>query len=663
MIHIYVFIFLLLLIFIVIFAFIFRKKDFSESFTSKRLSEQNLLKNSSFEDGKNIREFQEKSGNADIIVFPNPGASKYVLRQSRNNEMDYRKSIFYQIKMDVKPNKIYSLSCLYYSTNNLPLVHRLQYKQLNMGKSIFLKTLSNDKTSGNFKNYYCLFQTPKEDNGKTLELLISLMFNFNNIKGYNYLTDVVLEEIIDGYNIPVTSNLRCYLNVFHPNSVESSNRFIKDISGNEFNFTASRNIGVQKMDIDLTNNILTGPNAFQLQNNDRMKYNNKFSAFLFIKGAGAPISESFSGTRRWNIPAEEEESNDDVPIGRELTGTTILKISGNQNIALEVILPQKYGNIYLIAGGEKYKTDIQYLSSLENMLAITYNGDKIFMYINGELVLDARCPKIYFDNSPVMINPSGKFQGSFYTFAYYNDTQNSGDIGKTTKYFMKMKAIGNELANPLINYNIDDFILKITDEKYNLDDKYKEDDKKNQKCPKVIYENDRYYVIIPHGSKLAKDIGYSGIRDYGGDIDTARKIFEINFPKCKLPDILDKTKYKADLSECPFVMLTPENPCNQFECRKTNWTTGIPDNKNCKRNVDVYCSKYSDVDPACYCWKKENLEKSECMKWRGNFESEDKCDFRKFDIEKHPDSKDYIKKSKIPCWGCNLDAPESAGVK
>ena len=658
MIHIYVFTFLLLLIFVVVFAFIFRKKDFNESFTSKKLTDQNLLHNSSFEDGKNIREFQEKSGTADIIIFPNPGASKYVLRQSKNDKMDYRKAIFYQIKLDIKPNKIYSLRCLYYSTNNLPLVHRLQYKQMNTGKSIFLKTLGDYKNSGNFKNKYCLFQTPKEDGDKTMELFISLMINFNNIKGYNYLTDVVLEEIIDGYNIPVTTNLRCYLNAFHPNSVESSNKVIKDISGNDYNFVASRNVGVQKMDVDLTNNILTGPNAFQLQNKDRMKYNNKFSLFLFIKGVGKSISESFAN--RWNTSTEEEESSEDVPIGRELMGTTILKISGNQNTALEVILPQKYGNIYLIAGGEKYKTDIQYLSSLENMMAITYNGDKIFMYINGELVLDARCPKIYFDNSAVMINPTGKFQGSFYTFAYYNEYMNGENIGKTTKYFMKMKAIGNELMNPYVDNNADDFILKITDK--NLEEAGKDVDKDaDRMCPKVIYENDHYYVIIPHGSKLAKDIGYSGIRDYGGDIDTARKIFEVNFPKCKLPDMLDKTKYKADLSECPFIMLTPENPCNQFECKKTNWTNGIPDNKNCKRSVDVYCSKYSDVDPACYCWKKENMEKSECMKWRGNFEADDKCDFRKFDIEKHPDSKDYIKKSKIPCWGCNLDAPESAG--
>jgi hypothetical protein len=658
MIHIYLFIFLLLLIFIVTFAFIFKKNNLNESFTSNRLSEQNLLRNSSFEDGKNIQDFQDKSGNADIIVFPNPGASKYVLRQSKNDKIDYRTTIFYQIKLEVKPNKIYSLRCLYYSTSNLPLIHRLQYKQIDNGRSIFLKTISNDKTNGNFKNYYCLFQTPKEDYD-SMELFISLMFNFNNMKGYNYLTDVVLEEIIDGYNIPVTTNLRCYLNAFHPNSVQSSNKLIKDISGNDLSFTASRNVGVQKMEVDLTNNILTGPNAFKLQNNDRMKYNSKFCAFLFIKGSGNLISESFAN--RLNIPAEEEELGDDVPIGRELVGQIILKISGNQYTALEVILPQKYGYIYLIAGGEKYRTAIQYLSSMENMMAITYDGDKILMYINGELVLDARCPRIYFDNSPVMINPTGKFQGSFYTFAYYNEYLSSGDIDKITKYFIKMKAIGNELVNPFIDNNIDDFILKISERKLDEYDKEKEEKPLDQICPKVIYENDHYYIIIPHGSKLAKEIGYSGIRDYGGDIDTARKIFEINFPKCKLPDLLDKTKYKADLSECPFIMLTPENPCNQFECRKTDWNKGIPDNKNCKRNVDVYCSKYSDVDPACYCWKKENRDKPECLKWRGNFEAEDKCDFRKFDIEKHPDSSEYIKKNKIPCWGCNLDAPESTG--
>ena len=76
MIHIYLFIFILLIIFIVVFTFIFGKKNFSKSYTSKKLSEKNLLKDSSFEDDKNIREFQEKSGNTDIILSPNIGLGK-----------------------------------------------------------------------------------------------------------------------------------------------------------------------------------------------------------------------------------------------------------------------------------------------------------------------------------------------------------------------------------------------------------------------------------------------------------------------------------------------------------------------------------------------------------------------------------------------------------
>ena len=103
----------------------------------------------------------------------------------------------------------------------------------------------------------------------------------------------------------------------------------------------------------------------------------------------------------------------------------------------------------------------------------------VSIYINGELVLDVRCPKIYFDNSAAMINPTGKFQGSFYTFAYYNEYMSGDNIGKITNYFMKMKAIGNELTNPFIDNNVDDFICKSNQ----LDEKYYESKKE------IIEEN------------------------------------------------------------------------------------------------------------------------------------------------------------------------------
>ena len=155
-------------------------------------------------------------------------------------------------------------------------------------------------------------------------------------------------------------------------------------------------------------------------------------------------------------------------------------------------------------------------------------------------------------------------------------------------------------------------------------------------------------------------MGYSGIRDYGSNIDTAKQIFETNFPKCTVPDILDKRKYKPDLSTCPFIIMNEENPCKKYECKNIDWKTNNVKDKNCKKMIDTYCSKYAEQDSSCYCWRNENKDKPECLKWRGKFEAEDKCDFRKFPITSHPDSSNWIEKDKIPCWGCNLTAPESA---
>lgn len=695
MIHIFIFIFLLLVIFITLFIFIFRKKACHESFTinttvKKKLPESNLLKNSSFENGNNITEFEKKSGNADIIVFPNPGVTEYVLRQSKNDKISFQTPIFYQIKTTLKYNRIYAIKCLYYSTNNLPLIHRIEYKDM-MDSSIFLKSLTDCKKGNNFDTMYTLFKVPENKNKsvevssfstsfksssqtETTEVFISLMYNLNNFKGYNYLTDVILEEVKDIYNLPITKFLRIYLNVFHPKSIDSSNNLINDLSGNNLNFVASKEKSIQLNNVELLNNVLTGPNSFITQNEGRLWYSSSFTFFILVKGVGMSINdnitESFTDKMVLTDPKIDEFSNDKTT--KQTVGITILRIVGNENTSLELVIPEKYGYIYLVAAGEIYKSQVQIFSSMENLFTVAYKSTAgIFLYLNGELILKTVCPKIYFNNPPITINPLGNFAGNFYIFAYYRTYLLPKDIIELTKYFMRVNSCQIEAENPLLNNNLEDFILNsniseeeemnIQKDKNALSEIKKDIEREkifNEICPKVIYENEHYHAIIPNGSKLANEIGYSGIRDYGMDIDNAKKIFEINFPKCKVPDILDKTKYKPKLDNCPFIMLKPENPCYQYECRKTDWTKGIPDNSYCKRSIDVYCSKYSDIDPACYCWKNENKNKPECLKWRGNFEAEDKCDFRKFKIEEHPDSKDYIKKSKIPCWGCNLDAPE-----
>lgn len=642
--YISIFVILLVITIIVAFVFYFKKPYTKESFSNN--NENNLLDNTSFSNGKHIQQHTDDVGKYDIIVFPNSGLSSYVLRQSRNKKISESSSIYYRMEIELKPNTTYYFGCLYFSTTNIPLINKVSF---NNNETIYLKTkIDTYKTpeKSDFQCLYSLFKTPAEN--KNILTTIDFSFNFNNIKGFNYITDVNLSPVLDNNNIPITEDLRCYFNAYNPDSIEKNRKIIKDISDNGFDFISSNPSNIELGDFQLTNNTLKGPNAFQLQNANMLKLNPSFSAFILVRGNKLTQLETFTA----EAEAEEEEYYIAPP-----DNNNILLIPGNQNSAVSLLLPQDYGYIYLKVGEHTFKTDIKTQTYLDNMLALTYNGNAISLFLNEEQILNVECPKIYFDNRPLQINSSGNFSGRFYAFAYYNSYLQEDKVRKISKYFLKMKANGGDITlfNKKINKDVSSFIIQPP--KLHIHVKIEKTEECN--CPKAIFEDGHYYVIIPNGSKLAETVGYSGIRDYGTDINTAKQIFEINFPKCPLPDILDKRKYKGDLTNCPFVMLVPENPCNQFECKNAQWDKGTVKNKNCKRSIDVYCSKYSEVDPACYCWKKENRDKPDCLKWRGKFEAEDKCDFRKHDIKNHPDYNKYIQKDKIPCWGCNLSAPES----
>ena len=116
-------------------------------------------------------------------------------------------------------------------------------------------------------------------------------------------------------------------------------------------------------------------------------------------------------------------------------------------------------------------------------------------------------------------------------------------------------------------------------------------------------------------------------------------------------------KHKPKLRDCPFI-IHQDNPCNYFECKDVDWKTNKINNESCKKRIDTYCSINWKYDPACFCWRPEQISNPQCQKWRGQFEPKDKCNFNKHDITDHPDSNQWIRKDKIPCWNCNLNAPE-----
>jgi len=755
----------------------------------------NLISNGSFNDGKSPIQYTGSHGNAEVIVFPNNGQSSYVLRQSALKTLSPNEPIYYRLDVLLKPNSIYYLGCLYFSTRNAPLRALIIY---NKTSKVYLRfQLESQYTyvkTGDFKYYYTLFKTPSDT--EQIKASIYLSYNYNNITGFNYLTDIGLYELLNTGVIPVWDDLRSYFNPYNSESIEAGYGDLRDLSLHGYDFKSKLSNNVTKGNISLTDNILTGPNAFKLQNQGMINLTNNFTFLIFVKGrmvtskkliegfqnantsaaanpdpmtmsledfqkiwnqAGCQSILSENSVSWWRTQPYQTVINDIknyyqkastcsgsdninsicLPGKCAKTGTVssgtqsekamtdtllrqpssiitttsssqlentilsydaiqLINFPGNQGIAVSIIVPKTYGQIRIVIGGTVYETTMAVANFMDQLYALTYNGEYIILYLNGEPILETICPKIYFDNNNVMINPEAKFNGDLYAFAYYNRNLSAQQVRSVSQYFVKMRANGEEvttISSKMINY-VKTFI--IGDIGYageeegiavgsNQDQKLFNDVSQNNpgftpeqikkkmreiqheeevmtqkkilestKCPKVVFEDGHYYVIVQKDSKLAQDIGYSGLRDYGTNIDTARQIFETNFPSCPLPDVLDKKKYKGELEECPFIVLNEDNPCKVYDCQGTDWKQGTSNKPACKRAIDNYCTKYNSVDSACYCWRPENKDKTECLQWRGQFDSPDKCDFRKYPITVHPDADKWIEKDKIPCWGCNL---------
>ena len=854
------------------------------NFNNNASFHNNLINNVSFDYGRQPDQFSGSNGKFEVVVFPNNGQSSYVLRQSSLKTIKGDEPIYYRMDFLLKPASVYYFGCLYYSVKDLPLRNFIIF---NNTQNVLLKTVQEPKyqysKAGDFKYRYSLFKTPNHSD--FVKTSIYLGYNFNNITSYNYFTDLGLWEIVNNNVIPIWENLRSYFNAFNIDSIDPGFSIVRDLSYHGFDFIGKVPDNNQKGNIDLTENSLSGPSAFKLQNSGVIDLTTNFSFLIHIKGskiyqkqmiesfASLPstsssvqntnpakmtlnefqelwnkagcksilkeenlakwrtqdyktvlkdienlnnLTKNCNGTDAQNNlcfpgkclkkdvtcdksslsysklkePANTITTNSAEELKKEISKIDcfqLINFPGNQLFAVSILVPNKYGPIRIVAGGTIFESSVYQLNYLDLIFGVVYDGEKIRLFLNGELIMETNSPKIHFEDEKVIINPEGNFYGDLYSFAYYNKALQAQQIRNISNYFVRMKSVGEEITSidsKLRSY-VNTFIIsdfspeeeskyasaeKIISLKKTIDsinninniapnkvidkckqiygvkdsstknkpkksssnkliDKLKSDsgsvksdassvksdtssvksdassvksdtssvksdasspkstksdsnksdsgksdsgksDKRIKKsntvegdgvtCPDVRFEDDHYYIIIPPNTDLSKKLGYSGLRDYGTNIDTAKQIFQTNFPKCKVPSILDKNKYQGDLSNCPFIIINNENPCKKFDCKGTDWKKGTSNNSNCKKAIDTYCTKYADLDNACYCWREDNKNKPDCLQWRGKFENQDKCDFRKADFTKHPDAKNWIRKDKIPCWGCNLSESETA---
>ncbi len=178
-------------------------------------------------------------------------------------------------------------------------------------------------------------------------------------------------------------------------------------------------------------------------------------------------------------------------------------------------------------------------------------------------------------------------------------------------------------------------------------------------CPIAYKRNDQYMVYIKPDSYYAKKYHYSGEKSYGKNLENASKMYQSNFPKCQLPSILTPGEGVNTLNSCPFV-IHEGNPCFHSACAGVNWDVDnykdLKMSDRCKKSVSYYCQINNELDDMCACWRPENQDNQKCVEYRKFFENpKDYCKPSQFNIEDHPSYNKFIRKDKIPCFGCKVE--------
>lgn len=680
----YLFFGMLLLVVIIICISCAYKVRKDEHFTNKNnilLNDYNLLTNASFQNGKDVGEFLIKKGNNSIIKLqdnPNCNISKYVLQQNIIKEgSKYIDSGVYVISAKTRSSYYYKFRVwttgLDDAKNNLISIKTIDNNVCKSSEELNVKSEIIDKKKINnmiWYEYELIFMTPSN---RINNILIYL--GCNKIFTKRYFTNLILLPYLPKVpNFDATIGLQTYLDAQNRYSCSNGESLIwNDLSSNGFLYKwYKKPLWSNEGYFNTKDNILTGPSSAELL--DRSQ---EFSFIIHSKGL--------------NKDNKKNDSSLYIPGSPGANGT-----------AIQITIPNNYDKISIILNGKEYKTKEKIIPQNDNIYILTFKNNVAKLWVNDNMSFTFNnIDRPYFNEKSIKLNKNGNWHTNLYEFFVYNVelTKNKIDY---INYFLRYRPsklikpitplitpikpivpikpiIPSELIkNKYERYKEDchkyckDYYGNITECRnkikacgYYCNDPRSKDDqicygKENDKCPNVYLKDNEYIVNIPCGSKYAKIMGY-GERSYGTSKERAHIIYKENFPNCEIPKILRFERVTHDV--CPYIF-AKSNPCNESDCKNVDWKSSdfsknLPE--GCRKQISHYCHipKHRDNDPNCKCWKKINMYDPECQKIRREYEPPEDYGFNIniFDIEEHPDFKNYIRKDKIPCWNCNLTAP------
>lgn len=680
-----------------------------EHFTN---SDKGMIKNGSFQFGDHPKQFVEKGGENEITKMYNPGNSSFALKQT-GGKSHYKLNV--PIKPGKKYELSYWVGKTKSWNGNDKNFNIKLGKRIISGNGTLIGTKQVDHAL--WKHYRYIFKTEKSD-PNSVSIYLGYKSGATKGERYFtdvQMQPMVADD--QGFPVDLRSELETYINVAHPQSgiTGGGGRVMKDLSTQGNDMTWKNKPRVEGDHVHTRGNVLTGrvtsgqvkdftvsvvlkPNKKDAKDEKAMAElvqipGNQGDAIVLRVSNDLTSVNATVGSKTISYTGKLSQEKSVLSLvyggGRATlfqNGTKLVSKGGMDKLHFngKILINGKNKNLdmklyaVLLFSRKLSSTQLSELYSFFNTYVAKRSGDNIYNYqMNNDVPGDVDDPSYGtgVDASAILGMEDNRFVQDFDDRAQ-RGIKNSWHERGNRNLNMSMDECLAEYADEIRRQQRGSDPIKVSElrsckkackvkanEKEYLceqveKEKYSEKKCKEDGCPEAYLSGDKYMVYVRPGTKWAKKLRRSGNFNYGESRRRAREIYLQNFPGCSLPEILTPHGHHPDMKECPFIV-DEMNPCKDEACAGAKWNEKNPAKQNlskkCRRRISNYCDRFKYHDDACICWrpKYENLPR--CRALRDYVDNmKDNCRIDVFNIEDHPDMKDYIKIEDIPCWGCDL---------
>lgn len=405
---------LLLLLFLY---FHFNRGDISEGLRSEILqkykehftnSDTRLIQNGSFQYGEAPKQYVEKKGSYEIVKVLNPGNSSYVLQNTGSDG-------YYKLQVPVKSGKKYSIS--YWIGKSDTWDGRDKNFNIKVGKRVLSgdgKLLASKRIdTTNWNKYRYTFKINQSD-PNTVEIYLG--YQSGSTSGDRFFTDLTMYPMVgdnQGFPISLRDGLETYINTANPESC-GGGRVMKDLSTQGYDMTWKNKPSIEDDHINTRGNQLVGKvKSGKIET---------FTVSVVLK-----------------------------PIKSAKDKGVLVKIPGNQNVALMVEMMNNMGGLDITVGSKTFSYTGKILKE-KSMISLVYNKDNVTLYQNStKLITKSGMDKLHF-NGKIMFNPGGKLDVQLFATLLYDVALTSDQLASLNKYFQNY--VPKRRSDKIYNYQM-----------------------------------------------------------------------------------------------------------------------------------------------------------------------------------------------------------------